>query len=307
MKKFVFLLCFSCLIASCNFYKLAYNHLSKKLKRAGLGYHTAVLQDCTIDYWDSENDKPVLILLHGFGASTEFQWYKQVKDLSKDFRLILPNLLHFGGSSSKTTDFSVASQVKAIQQLVNKLGLKSYYLGGVSYGGLVAAELANEEKDKIKKMIIIDAPLKFFTAEDNKAVLQNFKVADFEELLVPSDPKKLKMLLRVAFEHPPMAPGFMLKSFFDQAVKPRAEEQKKLLRSSINLQSEYLEHEYKFNFPILLIWGEYDKLIPLHVGKDLEQYFGTNSELKIIPNTAHMPILEKPKSTNKIILDFLKK
>lgn len=307
MKKHVFIICFSFLFISCNYYKFAYNHLSKKLKHAGLSYHTVILEDCNITYWDSENDKPPLILLHGFGASTEFQWYKQANELSKEYRVILPNLLYFGESTSQTIDFSIASQVKAIQELITKLKLKSFYLGGVSYGGLIAAELANAEKDKIKKLILIDSPLKFFTAEDNKAVLQNYNVANFEELLVPSDHKKLKKLLNIAYLHPPIAPGFVLKSFYKHSVKPHAEKQKELLRSSIKEQEQYLQHDYKFNFPTLIIWGENDKLIPLHVGTELKEYFGKNAELRIIPNTAHMPILEDPKSTNKIMLDFLKK
>ena len=265
------------------------------------------MQDCTIAYWDSENDKPVLILLHGFGASTEFQWYKQANEFSKQYRVILPNLLYFGESSSQTPDFSVASQVKAIQELIDKLGLRSFNLGGVSYGGLIAAELANVEKDKIKKLVIIDAPLKFFTREDNKAVLQNYNVASYEELLVPSDYKKLKRLLNVAYQNPPLAPDFGLKSFYKHSVLIHAKEQRELIRSLATQQTEYVQHDYIFDFPVLLLWGENDKLIPLHVGNELKEYFGKNSELKVIPNTAHMPILEDPKSANKIILEFLKK
>ena len=60
---------------SCDIYKVANKHIDKKMEDASLKLKTAIVEGDTIEYWDNELDKPVLLLVHGFGASTKFQWF----------------------------------------------------------------------------------------------------------------------------------------------------------------------------------------------------------------------------------------
>ena len=46
---------------------------------ASLKLNKKVINGDTIEYWDNETDKPALVLVHGFGATTRFQWFKQVE------------------------------------------------------------------------------------------------------------------------------------------------------------------------------------------------------------------------------------
>jgi len=288
-------------------YNLANKHIYHIFNKNGLSYHSILLNNYTINYWDSGNEKPVLILLHGFGASTEFQWYKQVKDLSVNYRLILPNLLYFGGSTSNTPSYSIKNQVEAIQLLIDKLNVKTFDLCGVSYGGAVAAELALASQDKIKKLILVDSPVKYFNDEDIKSIAEKFKVSGLIDLLVPKSYKGLKTLLKIAFVKPPLAPAFILKDMFNNMYNKQVEDKKGLLISVDNEKEFYANQNYPFQFPELLVWGEQDKLIPLHIGKQLQEHIGENARLVIIPKAAHMPILEQAKQFNKIILEFLTK
>lgn len=84
------------LFNSCDAYKMANKHIGSKMAHAEMKYYELKSRDYTFTYWDNNNDKPVLIILHGFGATTEFQWYKQVNELGKHFRIVMPNLLYFG-------------------------------------------------------------------------------------------------------------------------------------------------------------------------------------------------------------------
>ncbi len=69
---------------------------------------------------------------------------------------------------------------------------------------------------------------------------------------------------------------------------------------------EITKHYKEINIPTLLIWGQYDKVIPLEIGRRLQKDI-PNSKLIVIPECGHMPPEEKPKETAKIISDFLSK
>lgn len=296
------------LLNSCSVFDIFHHHIKHKFTKSGLAFKQIELdKKYTLTYWDSENDKPVLLLLHGFGASTEFQWYKQVHDLSADYRLIIPNLLYFGGSTANVPSYSLENQVEALENLLISLKVNSFYLCGVSYGGLVAAELALVVNTHVKKLVIIDSPVKYFTDEDMKAAAETFKVKNLQELLVPPDYKGLKTLLSVAYYKPPAVPKFLLKQMYKRTYNSERVEKKGLLEL-LDVEKElYQQKLYAFNFPVLLIWGAEDRLIPIHVANQLQKHFGNNSQLIIIPNAAHMPALEQAGVFNKTILEFLKK
>ena len=171
---------------SCSSFKIVDDHVNKKMVAASLKLNKKVIQGDAIEYWDNGGDKPVLVLLHGFGATTRFQWFKQVEMLSENYRLILPNLFHFGNSKPSTEKFKVSDQVDLVKNLVDDLGIEKFTLAGVSYGGLVSMEFANNNQARIEKLILMDAPIKFMYASDINNVCKAFKVPSVEELFVPN-------------------------------------------------------------------------------------------------------------------------
>lgn len=81
----------------------------------------------TVEYWDNKKmDKPVLVLVHGFGASTKCQWEKQVNVLTEDYRLILQNLYQFGNTNSGSDKNGVDHQVHLVHNLIKHLELNDY-------------------------------------------------------------------------------------------------------------------------------------------------------------------------------------
>jgi pimeloyl-ACP methyl ester carboxylesterase len=289
---------------SCNTYKLANNYSSLVLKKNGLASRSIDLDKFTVHYWDSGSDKPVLILLHGFGTSGKFQWYKQSARLGDHFRLIIPDLLYFG-SKAKISSYTLEYQVAAIESLLEKLQIRSCYLCGSSYGGLVAAELALKHPEQIKKLILMDTPLKYLKDEDIRNVCNENNISDPRELLVPSNPAMFKKLLGITYLKEPKMPGFMRRSFYENSY---LKEENSLIKIYDELQKEKTGialKNYAFQMPVLLIWGEKDELVPLHVAKDLNAHIGKNAKLEIIPDAAHLPNLENKKIVNNVIVDFL--
>lgn len=266
----------------------------KRLKKDGF----------VIEYWESNNNRPNLLLLQAFAAESKYSWYKQIGSLAKKHHLIIPNLIYFGGSTMEPKSYAITDQVKAVQLLVDHLKLTSFALSGSSYGGVIAIGLANQNKEKIKKMILTNGPIKYDSEEDINAILVDFGLKKKAQLLVPENYRQLHQLFGISYHKKPPVPAFFFKGIH-RNLYANSDDKRKLVAKSNDELALLREIEYDFKFPILLIWGEEDRLAPLRIGKALKADFGENANLVIMPKTAHMPNFEKPRAYNRIMNAFL--
>jgi pimeloyl-ACP methyl ester carboxylesterase len=290
---------------SCDIYKVANKHIDKKMEDASLKLKTAIVEGDTIEYWDNELDKPVLLLVHGFGASTKFQWFKQVGWLAEHYRIVMPNLLHFGNTRPGKQKFEVADQVDMVHNLISSLNIETYSVCGVSYGGLVSLELAVNYPKGIEKVIAFDTPVKYMYAEDLDTVCKRFDVPSVEELFAPSDEKGLKKLMYLASMKKSIVPAGWMTDFYQALYAVNLEDKRKLITQSIAGLEEYSKHEYNLDIPVLLIWGDNDPVVPVDRGVLLSEHIGKNAKLEIIKNGAHMPNLTKRRQFDRILKAFL--
>jgi len=132
-------------------------YFRRRFAAAGLVEASVPLDDgtTTVHCWrfppgaDGVTDaRPVLVLLHGFGPPATWQWRRQVGPLSRRFRLVVPDLLFFGGSSStsEAARVSEAHQAEAVAKLVAAVvpagAAARVSVAGTSYGGFVAYHVA---------------------------------------------------------------------------------------------------------------------------------------------------------------------
>jgi len=290
---------------SCNFYQIQENRLKKTFKKHGLSQHVYTADKTRISYWEGGEGRP-LVMLHGFGASAIFQWEKQIAAFIKDRRLIIPDLVYFGESSSSRSNYSVDFQASTIIRLLDSLQVDSFDLIGLSYGGLTAATIADKIPGRVTSLIISDSPIKFYTHENNLRAVKKFKARDIKSLLIPEKPKDVPRLLKLAYHKPPGIPGFALKNIHEKMFYNQPREKGQLLDYMLHNEKHLRDKEYRIKNKILLIWGRYDFLIPPRIGESLHSYFKRNSRLVIIEKAAHMPNMERPKKFNEIVLNFLK-
>jgi len=259
-----------------------------------------------IEYWDSaDSSKPTLLLVHGFGASTKYQWYKQVKLLSRKYRVIAPNLNYFGKTTPDSADYSVSGQVTTLEALLNHLKIDTCVLMGVSYGGLISSELAHQTEKTITEMVLFDTPTKFADSTDIGKVKDYFQTPSIEELFVPSEPEGLNKLLFLATGKDREVPIRFLEEFHEKSYAYNVEDKRKLITELLSDMDKYRQREYSFDMPILLIWGDEDKVVPLETGIQLESYFGDNATLKVVKGAAHMPNMTHKRDFNTHVEIFL--
>lgn len=287
-------------------YAFAKQFIWNKYLKNGFQNYEIKKNNCIIDYWDNNNkDAKVVILLHGFGAQAEFQWYKQVGVLAKKNRVIIPNLLYFG-KTRQANKYKLQDQVNLLNILAKNLNIEKYDLVGISYGGLIAIEHCNQNVEKVEKLVLIDSPIKFFTNVDLEKINNIYKLNSIDELFAPTDYFGLKKQFKAAFYYEQFIPTFIYKLLYKELCFPNIENWRKLileLKSDLEL---YSSREYRFDQLTLLIWGEHDDIVPPRIGLELNSYLKF-SRIEIIEKSKHLPNIEQSNRFNKLLIDFLSK
>ncbi len=200
------------------------------MRDAGMTAASERLGADTVHYWAGGHG-PTVLLIHGFGASATWLWYPQVEDLARDHRVILPDLLWFGDSRSDDRDFSLDHQVKMVEALLDRLGEREADVVGVSYGGLVAHELASDRAASMRHLVLVDTPGRVYTREDYRLLCRRFHVPHLGKVLVPRDPDGVETLLGIAYYDPPWVPAFALQQTLTSLYATYREERVALLDS----------------------------------------------------------------------------
>ena len=124
---------------------------------AGYGINkTAPVKGNYIHYTES-GDGPPVILIPGLFA-THHTWDRMVPFLKTEYRLLAID--NFGtGNSGRPVDgfaYSVAEQADMIVAMMNELNIPRCDLIGVSYGGMIALNIAARYPDKVVTVVSIE-------------------------------------------------------------------------------------------------------------------------------------------------------
>ncbi len=288
-------------------YSIANRHIDGKFRRANMKRRIHESPEYHIEFWDNQaKDKPVFLLLHGLGAKTKYQWFDQLNVLKNDFRLIIPNLLHFGDTRPKKTIHSVQDQVDMVQFLLKQLGISHYHLMGASYGGLISGEIANNYPDQVEKLILVDAAIKYIYESDTERVMKLFDVPSIPEFFAPDSYKGLKKLVAATVGKKGIVPpAFTMPRFHEELYMQNFKHKRMIVYRMVQIRDTYAERVYKFDMPVHLIWGELDQLVPPDRGQLFLEHIGGNATLDIIKGGGHMPNMNKRKAFNKLLKQYL--
>ena len=98
---------------------------------------------------------PALLILHGWGSSSD-SWAEIQGNLSqKGFQVIVPDLPGFGLSTPPLNLWGIEEYKEFILKLTEKIGLKKFSLAGHSFGGQIAILFAADYPEKIEKLILL--------------------------------------------------------------------------------------------------------------------------------------------------------
>ena len=234
---------------------------------------------------------PAILILHGWGGSSD-SWIEVQRALSeKGYRVIAPDFSGFGKSITPPDPWGIKEYAEIILKFAEKLRLNEFILLGHSFGGRIAIRLAAEHPEKIEKLILCD-PAGIKPKPGIKTTIIFILARIGNTILSPKYLVRFKNFTRNVFY------SFLRKKDYVKANEMMREIIKKVLDE--DLSSDLIEIKNK----TLIIWGEKDKMVPLKYAYIFKEKI-SNSELEIIPRIGHSPHLETPEKLSSIILKFL--
>lgn len=108
-----------------------------------------------LHYFDTETRGIPFLLLHGMNGHARYV-VPLADYVSPYFRVITPDLPGYGKSSELPAGFSIKRTAALASQFMTRLGLASYFVGGVSLGGAITLEMVLTDRTAIKGVILLE-------------------------------------------------------------------------------------------------------------------------------------------------------
>lgn len=259
------------------------------------------LNEHEIFYYDNNKENaPILLFVHGFGGDGKISWKDQAEYFSKDYRVIIPDILWFGNSKSTATP-QLKTQIDALQQLIHHLSLQNVHLVGISYGGFIALAYAKSHQKNLASLTLVDSPGAHFSDKELKAFCEKVGVDEIADAFVPTNSDEVKRMMEFSFRKKPPLPAKIRKQTLGIYLSKHPVEQRKMLEELPSNRQQF--EALNITVPVFILWGEEDQIFLTSDALELQAQL--DAQLEIIPKAGHALPAEQPKAFNQSLKKFI--
>lgn len=253
---------------------------------------------------------PVL-LVHGHDGAWQV-WLENIPDLAQRHRVIALDLPGFGSSPLPTGGaVSIERYAAVLAQLCAQLDLGSLAVVGHSMGGLISAELALTHPALVTRLVLVAPagvadrylriPVRVLVhPRMPRAVLQRASHALGARSRTLARRRRLRRIGMGAAARDPARIAPDLAALVIGASGGAASAAAGLALASHEIRSRLPA----ITAPTLIIWGESDRMIAASNAQALADAIPA-SRLKLLADTGHLPMLERPGEFNALLSSFL--
>ncbi|HTL88292.1 MAG TPA: alpha/beta hydrolase [Leptolyngbya sp.] len=251
--------------------------------------------------------KPVLVFIHGWGGSVRY-WESTARSLSHHFDCLLYDMRGFGRSrmeNAPESTYKLDVYVRDLAGLLIALRLQKVCLNAHSTGASVAVLFLNRYAEFVDRAVLTCSGIFEYQERAFKAFHQfGGYVVKFRFPWLYSLPFTDRLFMQ-RFLHQSVSRD-MSRAFLDDFLMADEAAALGTMVSAVSKEAaETMPAEFaRISIPTLLISGEYDQIIPAEMGKQAA-ILNDRIQQITIPNTAHFPMLEDPKTYLQSVTEFL--
>lgn len=257
---------------------------------------------------------PLLILLHGF-PEFWWAWRYQIPSLAEQgYHVVVPDMRGYNESDAPDEVSAYRLDILAadVAALADHYGAERFHLAGHDWGGVVAWAVSASYPDRLKRLVIMDAPHPDLWLEQAikhpTQALRSTYVALFQLPWLPEAALSalnfagLRAMVEASARKDTFKPGDMER--YTQAWAHPGSMTAMLNYYRSLREQKKPEQPARIKCPTLILWGEKDSFLEHHVARaGLGQC--DNGRLSIIPGATHWLHLEEPEQVNAEIIAFL--
>jgi pimeloyl-ACP methyl ester carboxylesterase len=255
---------------------------------------------------------PAVVMLHGFGDTGDM-WAPIAAKLVKDHTVIVPDLRGMGLSAHPDAGYTKKNQGVDVAGVLDYLKIDRADLVTHDIGNMVGFAFAAQYPDRVKRWVVIDAPLPGVGNWDNitrdpRLWHFNFRGPDVERLVQGRERIYLDRFYNELSANPKAIDEATRKHYAALYARPRAMhdafEQFGAFTQDALDNKELLTKGGKLAMPVLAVGAE--KSFNTAMAEEI-RFAAMNVTLGIVPASGHWVMEENPDATTKLVLDFLAK
>jgi pimeloyl-ACP methyl ester carboxylesterase len=178
---------------------------------------------------------------------------------------------------------------------------------GHSMGGFVGTELALQFPTRVERLVLVSAAgisQENVAREPVLAVARMLAAgaahaAAYQDTLVRR-PRLRRLALQGVVRYPERLSPALTRELFQGAGKPGFMPALEAL-----MDYSFRDRLCKIRIPVLVVWGEYDLLVPVQDADEYARLIGRNARKVIFTDTGHAPGIERPSRFDALLAEFL--
>ncbi|MBE9042838.1 alpha/beta fold hydrolase [Pleurocapsales cyanobacterium LEGE 10410] len=263
---------------------------------------------------EKQSAKPPLLLVHGFGASTD-HWRKNIAQLQEQFQVWAIDLLGFGRSAKPKQEYSGSIWREQLQDFITEVICQPTVLAGNSLGGYACLCVAAEYPQSTAGLILINSAGPFSDTEVTSTQTYSNSVGKLMRsiLLQPWASFLLfqyvrrrsiirKTLNQVYYDRNAITDQLVEDIYRPSCDRGAADVFNAVFKTPQGEKVDVLLG--KMQCPLLILWGEKDPWINAREkGSKFRQYYDRVTEHYL--EAGHCPHDEIPEQVNALVTDWI--
>jgi pimeloyl-ACP methyl ester carboxylesterase len=262
---------------------------------------------------ESRDDRPPLLLVHGFGASTD-HWRKNIQGLQADFQVWAIDLLGFGRSAKPDWQYSGDLWQAQLHEFITEVIGCPVVLAGNSLGGYASLCVAANHPESAAGLVLLNSAGPFSAPAQPPPPQPNAIAKAIQSLMLqplPSwllfqyvrQPATIRRTLNQVYLDKTAITDQLIEDIRRPALDPGAP---KVFASVFkSRQGETVDALLqKMSCPLLMLWGEGDPWMNCRQkGAQFRQHYPTLTEHYL--QAGHCPHDEVPDQVNGLLRDWV--